>query len=673
MCILAFTNTLLLGFYASLSRTPLGNLFKSKVHEHLKKMALSDNPLFPYRPRKNQEDIMDDIRSSVKNKIPLVFQASTGSGKTICTLAPTLEYAKKNGKRILYLTRTNSQQKQVILELRRTGGSFGTGLQGRNNTCILALNDEDLSQGSAEELSKYCGDRKKEVRQQVSEGKEKFSCPYYAGLLTSPFDELRRWAEDSMPTNGELMEKCTELCVCPYEASKLLVNSAVLVTAPYVYFFVPFIRRRLLEWMGVEIDDLIVVVDEAHNLPDYARELASGDMSQISIERTVSEGVERKDPKVGPDIPVTQLGRTLSRIIDEMVREYVTDEDGLVPPDELKTELMHSLKVNTNDIKDIVFDLKLQGELVQQEKRDDKKLPRSHMNSMANFLQFWINMERSHYIKLVKGGSNPAIEGYCLDPSHVTECLNHCHTSIHMSGTLEPLNEYRDSLGLPFDTVTRIYPPPFPPENKAVYYLEEITTKYQYIARDGTMVEKIRGVLKGVLNGIRRNTVVFFPSYKLMSEVCISFCQNNTFVEEQDMSQPELMALVDRFKRNGGTLFSVIGGRISEGMDFPGKELEVAIIVGIPYPKPTARQKGLQHYYDIKFGKGWEYTVKAPAVRKILQSSGRVVRSEKDLGVVLIMDDRAVHFKEYLPGLKPTEDPGQDIREFFHRKVEQTL
>ena len=68
------------------------------------------------------------------------------------------------------------------------------------------------------------------------------------------------------------------------------------------------------------------------------------------------------------------------------------------------------------------------------------------------------------------------------------------------------------------------------------------------------------------------------------------------------------MDLVSDFKEsgneNGATLFSVMGGRISEGMDFPAEQLEISVIVGIPYPKPTARQRGLQRYYDIKFKKG---------------------------------------------------------------------
>ena len=111
--------------------------------------------------------------------------------------------------------------------------------------------------------------------------------------------------------------------------------------------------------------------------------------------------------------------------------------------------------------------------------------------------------------------------------------------------------------------------------------------------------------------------------------------------------------------------FSVIGGRISEGMDFPAEQLEIAAIVGIPYPKPTARQRGLQRYYDIKFGKGWEYTVEAPTARKLLQSIGRLIRDEKDRGVAVILDNRAPRFKKYIRDIDESKNLMEDIRKFM--------
>jgi DNA excision repair protein ERCC-2 len=93
------------------------------------------------------------------------------------------------------------------------------------------------------------------------------------------------------------------------------------------------------------------------------------------------------------------------------------------------------------------------------------------------------------------------------------------------------------------------------------------------------------------------------------------------------------------------------------------------MIVGIPYPKPTARQRGLQRYYDLKFRKGWEYTVEAPTARKLLQSIGRLIRDENDRGVAVILDRRAPRFKKYIFGLEESEDLVGDIQSFINSKM----
>lgn len=107
-----------------------------------------------------------------------------------------------------------------------------------------------------------------------------------------------------------------------------------------------------------------------------------------------------------------------------------------------------------------------------------------------------------------------------------------------------------------------------------------------------------------------------------------------------------------------------MGGRVSEGIDFPGDELEVEILEGIPYPKPNAKQRALLHYYEIKFGRGWEYTVKAPVTRRLLQTLGRLIRTEEDTGIALILDKRAVQFSDRFKS-QLSETPVNDILNFF--------
>jgi DNA excision repair protein ERCC-2 len=135
------------------------------------------------------------------------------------------------------------------------------------------------------------------------------------------------------------------------------------------------------------------------------------------------------------------------------------------------------------------------------------------------------------------------------------------------------------------------------------------------------------------------------------------------------------MDAVDEFRNSrgeGGVLFAVMGGRISEGLDFPDRDLEAALIVGVPYPKPTAKQRSLLHYYELKFGRGWDYTVKAPAFRKMLQAIGRLIRKEDDIGLAVILDRRAEQFSTTLE-MRASDSIVGDAHAFFERMKPHTL
>lgn len=610
---------------------------------------------------------MEHIQDALANKGHVVAESGTGSGKTICSLAPALEFALRKKKKVLYLTRTNSQQKQVIIELRKVNEKkkvFGLGLQGRQNTCRLLEDRPDLRSGSAEELSKVCGDLKKLT---LDGGK---GCKYYANLLDRETARIRKHAVKDLPTVEEFADLCgKEGNVCPYEANKALLRETAVVTAPYVYFFSPMIRRSLLDWMGVHISDLVVIVDEAHNLADYARELKSWDLSVRALELAALEAREIGDPKLHEDMHISEFCHMLSGMIKAIAGEYVIDEDGLVPPKEVETRVMSYITGTSRDVKVLVGNMVTHGDIIRERKRKRGKLPRSHIFKTALFLQDWMMLEESEYAKLVIGGDNPCLETYCLNPAVTTDVLNECHSSIHLSGTLAPLIEYRDSIGLPEETMCISLPSPFPKENRIILYPEGITTRYETLARDKDMVPRMKGIINDVLTRFRRNTILFFPSFSLLAQ--FSDISEGTgrdcYFEEQGMTQEELMATVHDFKLGDcSVMFAVMGGRISEGIDFPDRELEIAVLVGIPFPKPTARQRSLLNYYDVKFGKGWEYTVKAPTVRKMMQSIGRLLRRESDRGAALILDQRMVQFKADVPEAKLSADILSEIDGFFN-------
>jgi DNA excision repair protein ERCC-2 len=655
--------------------------------------------LFPYTPRKNQIAIMQTIKNILSARGNLVFESGTGSGKTICTLSASLEYALENNKKIIYSTRTNAQQRQVILELRQIRDKnkgleekiFCVGVQGRANMCILARKDEELSNGTSEELSRFCSNEKKKAKSKKDGG-----CIYFRNTIDKEkVENALVWFKKNLPAAEEFIEFCDKKNLCPYELNKLLIKESKLVVVPYIYVFDLMIRNMLFDCLAVPGDDMILIVDEAHNLPDYIRDLLSAQLSMYMLNSCVLEAEKYGDPSmVDGRFSVSEFCKMLTDIVRDIRdtyvygilengirRDSVKNNDAFIPSHEFETEILSRLKITSKTLHDIIGDLIAYGEKIQEYRQKDGKLPRSFLHKLGMFLDFWISLEMNQYAKLVvdaSSGKNPRIEAFCLDPSVGTEIIRDFHSSIHMSGTLEPLEEYRDSLGLAEETELVGYPSPFPKENIKILYVKDVTTKYDEISRDDKILTRLNAHIKDICNNFPKNTMVCFPSFNVMT----TFRRNNNLAninrcllfEEREMSQSALMELVSDFKEsgkqngNGAALFSVMGGRISEGMDFPAKQLEITIIVGIPYPKPTARQRGLQRYYDLKFRKGWEYTVEAPTARKLLQSIGRLIRDEKDRGVAVILDRRAQRFKRYIRDIEESQNIIQDIDKFINKK-----
>lgn len=500
-------------------------------------------------------------------------------------------------------------------------------------------------------------------------------------------------AQETLPTAEELTETCEKKGICPYEINKLIIHDALVVVVPYVYVFDKSIRIKLLDWLAIAEDDVILVIDEAHNLPDYLRELFSAELSTWMLTSCLMEADQFGNPSLADGrISVSAFCKELNDVVTVLRDTYVygmleggirkinpEKNDALIPSHELDIEILSRLKITSRALKDIITDLRAYGEKIQEYKQKDGKLPRSYLHNLGVFLGFWTTVEMDQYIKLVVDsgqGKNPRVEAYCLDPSVGTSILRDVHCSIHMSGTLEPLDEYRDALGLPLETRLAVYPSPFPPENRKIFFVRDVTTRYDELMKDKTILPQMWRYVSGICNRFEKNTIVFFPSYNTLSMFrnngCFAEIHRCLYVEEQNMSQSELMELVTDFKScgdgngNSAALFSVMGGRISEGMDFPAEQLEIAVIIGIPYPKPTARQRGLQEYYDQKFNKGWEYAAQAPAARKMLQAIGRLIRNENDRGVAVILDKRAPRFHQYIKEMRESKDLLRDIDSFMN-------
>jgi len=369
--------------------------------------------LFPYKPRKNQTAIMQTIKNTLEAGGDIVFESGTGSGKTICTLTSTLEYALENNKKIIYSTRTNAQQRQVILELREIRKKnkdikekiFGIGIQGRANMCILARNDPELAKGTSEELSRFCSNEKKKAKS-TNKSKDK-GCIYYRNFLDKEkVETAKEWVRKELPTAEEFIEYCEKRELCPYEINRLLMRESPLVVVPYIYVFDLMIRNMLFDSLSVPEEDMILVVDEAHNLPNYIRDLFSTQLSMYMLNSCVLEAEKYGDPAmVDGRFSVSEFCKILNEIVRDLRdtyvygileggirREPVKKNDAFIPSHEFETEILSRLKITSKKLHDIIGDLIAYGEKIQEYRQKDGKLPRSYLHKLGLFLDFWISL-----------------------------------------------------------------------------------------------------------------------------------------------------------------------------------------------------------------------------------------------------------------------------------------
>ena len=628
----------------------------------------------PYSPRGNQSEIIDRINSAIRNQGHIVLESPTGSGKTFCSLAAVLPVAIENNLRIVYCVRTNSQQKQVVHELqqfRKAGNSISAvAFQGRGSLCPEQKYDKELKKSNWVEKSKIC----KSLKMQSKIGEA--GCRFYRKLLQGSNSLAEQWSSDIL-TAEEFAEQVEKAGICPYELNKLMLKDAKVVIVPYVYFFEEFIRKFMLGRMNTSLDKVIVIVDEAHNLPDWARSAASESLTIETINRAVIEsnkyGLQLADGR-----HTTSFLNLVEASIESLSDYHIpdNDEEGLLPshlvaPDSevptFETEIMSLGKMTLYNLKKDSSEIAKMGQLIRQNLLDHGKRPRSYVGSVGDFLCRWLDSMESHSIRLV-GNDPQRLETVCLDPRIMTGFLDSTAGVVSMSGTISPLEMFRDLVGLRPDTILEKQVSSFPRDNKKMLYLKDVTTSYAELNSKPQVWDKLVERLDSITTSFNGNIALFFPSYKLLESALENLnLSKPVYREYHGMEQEELMRTVESFKSdNGAILAGVMGGRLAEGIDYPDTSLEMAVIVGIPYPAPGVRQEALQHYYDVSFdGRGWEFAVESPAIRKLLQAAGRVIRSETDKGFIIITDSRAGRFLEYAPELEATDDIIPEIHRFF--------
>jgi DNA excision repair protein ERCC-2 len=625
-------------------------------------------PYFPYEPREFQMDIVKDITTALSKQSHIVMESGTGTGKTICALAGVLHHAKMKGKKIIYLTRTISQSDQVMRELSAISDIrevSGMTLAGRKRSCPLLRTMSGYDDMMPHVLSNLCEERKLKSIRGTGGG-----CKYYDRVKTF-VSKIEGYCKSNFPTSDELDKFCESSDVCPYEARKALIQTMDVIVAPYVHILSEDIRVNLLAHMKCEDDQIILIVDEAHNLISAAREQGSFIIKMKQLDATTEEITAMKDPLLFGNVRAGEFVGFLKAVVKSIANEKLSlgTNEALIDHDHVESRLMKKYSVSSEDLKKATDLMKEIGKLRTEYLLDQGINKLSELYVLGVSLKDWISSEEGQFIKTIRADKDgEMLCASCIDPSEITTFIRSLKGSVHMSGTLQPLDQYERTMDLPSGTSKKVYPTPFPPENRKVVYVKDVTTKYEDLKKPG-MTERIASHIVRLCNSVEKNTLVFFPSYGLMAKMRPMIepeIEKNLYWEESG-HQKRTMSSLNMF-RNGrdGVFFTVMGGSIAEGIDFPGDELSFAIIVGIPYPPPTIESKAMSDMFDKKYGTGigWVYVSEVPALRKMKQAIGRMIRTETDRGMAVILDSRASRYATRLEATV-SDDPVKDAAEFF--------
>jgi len=600
--------------------------------------------LFPFNSyRKGQESFIKVVNTALENKKDVLAQIPTGVGKTAAVLSACLEYAIDHNKKILFLTSKHTHHYIAIDTLKKIKEKNKLELQvvdfiGKVWMCSRSEIDTKNSGGFGD----YC--------KHLIENNE---CEYYNNFHSKSRFFANRFLISDLKSKilhvEELIAKCRNADVCPYEAANNLAKKSKVIVADYFHILDPKIRKSFLNKSSNDLRDCIIIWDEAHNLPNRARDMMSVNISTISLDHCIGE-VQKYNSKL--EEGVLEIKNKIKELADKYVeKEILIDRNEFVEIDQ-----------------DFVDSLYETAEKILEEKQYSYLIP------LANFLEKW-NLDGKEFSRILKKTvtkKNKAIiilEKNCLDPAvAMKDIIDEAHSNIFMSGTLCPLDNYKDLFGLTLPLEVD-FPNPFPKENRLNLIVPTITTKYTL--RTDVMYSKIANHCRKIIEVIPGNKIFFFPSYNIISNVK-SFLGGveNILFEESGMDKASRESILNRFRiSKGNTLMAVSAGSFGEGIDLKGEALSGVIVVGVPFGKFDLMSKETIRYFDEKFGNGYSYGYVMPAFVKVLQNAGRCIRSEKDKGVVIYLDNRYIwkNYQDYFPDsmdLEVSKDY-KEVEDFF--------
>lgn len=563
---------------------------------------------FPYpHYRPGQREMAVDVYKAIRDQSRLYLQAPTGLGKTIASLFPAIKALGQGlAEKIFYLTAKTPGRAvaEKALDDLRTAG--------------LNLRSVTLT---AKEKICFCPP--------VNCDPE--VCPFARGYFDKvkiALGEMDMHQAFSRPVIEELARKYE---VCPFEFSLDLSLWVDCIICDYNYVFDP--RVYLHRFFDFDETPYIFLVDEAHNLPDRAREMYSAELEK----QTVQE-LQRalKAPLPGLAKKLEAVNKTLR----EIRKTCQAEEKSALVEYELPESLLKAVHAFSQQAEDWLA----------------LNQPAEFRPALLDFYFACLNYQRTaedfdtFYVSYFEriGQSNLRAKLFCLDPAPLLASrLERGRATVFFSATLLPMDYFMKLLTGAANHPWRVFPSPFPQENACLLIHNRISTKYEQRADSYAAVAE---VIAATCQSHAGNYLVYFPSYAYLNAVLELLRErlpdDQLLVQDRAMDEAAREAFLERFSAaNQETLvgLAVMGGIFGEGIDLVGERLIGVVIVGVGVPQIGLERDLIKDYFDAQNGSGFAYAYQYPGFNRVLQATGRVIRTETDRGVIVLIDERFTH------------------------------
>lgn len=577
--------------------------------------------VFPYGElREGQEMMIRECYGAIKRGQRLFVEAPTGTGKTISSLFPAVRALGAGfADKVFYLTAKASTRREAYSAASKIFSSC-TPIR-----AVVLSAKESMCRCSSQVLNTP---RKNRCNPE--------ECPYAKGYYDRVNGALRELLSSS---NGYPIKTVLAMAekhrVCPYELSLDLSEYCDVIICDYNYVFDPAVYlRRYFSDTGRR-EKYVFLIDEAHNLADRARDMYSATLRRSNIEALISP---ENDGDLGGALESLWNAMTETRRLckDSLVKDSEGNERGFFISRSPLTSFLGSLEA---------FKKKCEGWLRKNEAHALYDEVYELVSQIRKFecVNEYFDKGFLSYVEI--SGGDVLVKTYCLDPSAVMNTLlERGVASVMFSATLTPAEYFCDVLGKSEKNVSITLPSPFDSENLCVAVADYVSTRYEDRASN---VMKYVSAIAATVSAKAGNYVAYFPSYDCMDKVYVAFCrkypQVSTVVQKRSMSHADRESFLNSFKEGEGGLhvgFCVLGGVFSEGVDLPGSRLIGAIIIGVGLPGLSNERNIIREYFDEDDGSGYDYAYTYPGMNNVLQAAGRVIRTENDAGVVVLVDDR---------------------------------